>query len=172
VKFSPPALITNGHDARNFDCGNRALNEYLLKYALANTAAGLARTFVTTPPNEPGVAGYFSIAAGSVERQQVPERVAQGTPQHPVPVALLARLAVDKRFQGQKLGEGLLKHALLKMWEASKIIGIRAILVHAKDQRAAEYYARHGFVPSPVNSLHLMLLMKDVAKTLGGDGVG
>jgi GNAT superfamily N-acetyltransferase len=164
--FSPPALITSAHEIRNFDCGNTALNEYLIKYALANTSAGIARTFVTTPIDQPVVVGYFSIAAGSVERAGVPERVAKGTPQHPIPVAWLARLAVDLKFQGQKIGPGMLKHALLKILEASRAIGIRAVLVHAKNQRAADFYARYGFVPSPVNSFHMMLLMKDVIKTL------
>lgn len=163
--FSPPALITSSHDVRNFDCGNTALNEYLIKYSLANTNAGIARTYVT-PVGQSIVIGYFSIAAGSVERTTVPERVAKGTPQHPIPIALLARLAVDLKFQGQKIGPGMLKHALLKILEASRVIGIRAVLVHAKNQRAAEFYAKYGFVPSPVNSLHMMLLIKDVIKSV------
>ena len=127
--FSPPALITSCHDVRNFDCGNTALNEFLTKYALSNTSAGIARTYVTTPLDQLTVVGYFSIAAGSVERATVPKRVAKGTPQHPIPVALLARLAVDSKFQGQKIGPGLLKQAMLKILEASRIIGIRAVLV-------------------------------------------
>ena len=164
--FSPPALITGSHDVRGFDCGNAALNEFVIKYALANTSAGMARTYVTVPIERPVVVGYFSIAAGSVERARVPERVAKGTPQHSIPVALLARLAVDLRFQGQGIGPGMLKHALLKILEASRVIAIRAVLVHAKNQRAAGFYAKYGFVPSPVNSFHMMLLMKDVIKTV------
>jgi len=112
------------------------------------------------------VVGYFSIAAGSVERATVPKRVAKGTPQHPIPVALLARLAVDSKFQGQKIGPGLLKQAMLKILEASRVIGIRAVLVHAKNQQAADFYAKYGFVPSPINSFHMMLLMKDVIKSV------
>ena len=168
--FSPPALITSSHDVRNFDCGNTALNEFLIKYALSNTSAGIARTYVTTPVDQPTVAGYFSIAAGSVERATVPERVAKGTPQHPIPVALLARLAVDLKFQGQKIGPGLLKHALLKILEASRVIGIRAVLVHAKNQRGADFYAKYGFIPSPIDSFHMMLMMKDVIKSVESFG--
>jgi GNAT superfamily N-acetyltransferase len=164
--FSTPTLITSAHDVRNFDCGNIALNEFLIKYALANTSAGIARTFVTTIESQPVVIGYFSISAGSVERENAPERVAKGTPKHPIPIALLARLAVDSKHQGQKLGEGLLKQALLKILEASKAIGLRAVLVHAKNQRAADFYAKYGFMPSPTNSLHMMLLLKDVIKTI------
>lgn len=134
---------------------------------LANTSAGVARTYVTTLRDQSVVVGYFSIAAGSVERTTVPERVAKGTPQHPIPIALLARLAVDLKFQGPRVGPGLLRHALLKILEASRVIGIRAVLVHAKDQRASDFYAKYGFIPSPTNSFHMMLMMKDILKSAG-----
>jgi GNAT superfamily N-acetyltransferase len=165
--FSKPAIITSAHDVRNFDCGNAALNEFLIKYALANTSAGLARTFVTTPLDQANVVGYFSLAAGSVERESAPDRVVKGTPRQPIPVVLLARLAVDLRYQGQRVGDGLLKHALLKIVEASHAIGIRAVLVHAKDQKAVDFYSRYGFVPSPSNPFHLMLILKDLVKIVG-----
>jgi len=165
--FSKPAPITSTHDVKDFDCGNTALNEFFVKYAVANAAAGLARTFVATIKERPTVIGYFSIAAGSVERETVPERVAKGTPKHAIPVVLLARLAVDLNYQGQKVGEGLLKEALLKILAASSIIGVRAVLVHAKDQKAAAFYAKYGFVSSPLDSFHMMLILKDIAKIVG-----
>lgn len=165
--FSKPAPITSTHDVKNFDCGNTALNEFLVKYAVANAAAGLARTFVATIKEQPAVIGYFSIAAGSVERETAPARVAKGTPKHSIPVVLLARLAVDLNYQGQKVGEGLLKEALLKILAASSIIGVRAVLVHAKDQKASAFYAKYGFVSSPLDSFHMMLILKDVAKIVG-----
>jgi GNAT superfamily N-acetyltransferase len=164
--FSAPALITGAHDVQNFDCGNTALNDFLVKYALSNTSAGLARTFVATLINQATVVGYFSIAAGSIERDQAPDRVAKGTPRHPIPVALLARLAVDLKYQGRGVGEGLLKHALLKILDASHNIGLRAVLVHAKNQRAADFYRRYGFVPSPTNPFHMLLMLKDVIRTI------
>ena len=80
---------------------------------------------------------------------------------------LLARLAVDLNYQGQKVGEGLLKEALLKILEASSIIGVRAVLVHAKNQKAADFYAKYGFVPSPFDSFHMLLILKDIAKIAG-----
>lgn len=166
--FTPPALISAAHDVRNFDCGQVALNEFLIKYALANTSAGITRTYVTTPVGQATVVGYFSVAAGSVQREAVPERIAKGTPRHPIPIALLARLAVDRNYQGRKLGQGLLKHALLKILEAGRVIGIRAVLVQAKDERAAAFYARFGFMPSPASEFHLMLLLKDIARNIGG----
>ena len=91
----------------------------------------------------------------------------KGTPKHAIPVVLLARLAVDLSYQGQKVGEGLLKEALLKILAASSIIGVRAVLVHAKDQKAAAFYAKYGFVSSPLDSFHMMLILKDIAKVVG-----
>lgn len=164
--FSTPTIITGEHDVRDFDCGHTALNDFLVKYALTNTRAGLARTFVTTLERQTVVIGYFSISAGSVERDTVPDRVAKGVSRHPIPIALLARLAVDLKYQGQGLGHGLLKHALLKILDASRTIGIRAVLVQAKNQRAADWYARYGFVPAPTNPFHLLLILKDVIKTI------
>src|SRR5437867_3239571 len=100
MTFSAPALITAEHQVEAFDCGHASLDQYLKRFALTNTAAGTARTYVVTPSGEHGVIAYCSLAAGSVEKAQVPERVAKGIPRHPVPVVLLARLAVDRRFQG------------------------------------------------------------------------
>lgn len=164
--FSAPVPITSAHDVAQFDCGHDALNEFLIKYALLNTSAGIARTFVTTLENQPAVVGYFSLAAGSIEPAHAPERIVKGVPRHPIPVILLARLAVDIKYQRKQLGKGLLKQALLKSVEASRIIGARAILVHAKDQKAADFYAKFGFLPSPSNPFHMLLIFKDIAKVL------
>lgn len=165
--FSPVQPITGAHDVTQFNCGNGALNEFLAKYALMNAGAGIARTFVVTLVGQSAVIGYFSLAAGSVEPATAPERVSKGVPRHAIPVILLARLAVDLKYQNQQLGRGLLKQALLKSVEASKIIGARAILVHVKDQRAAGFYAKFGFVPSPTNSFHMLLMFKDIARIIG-----
>jgi GNAT superfamily N-acetyltransferase len=149
-----------------FNCSKESLNQYLKRFALTNTAAGVARTYVTTPTGEVIVTGYYSLAAGVVEKARVPARVAQGVPQHPAPVVLLARLAVDQRVQGQGIGKGLLRDALHRTLAAANVIGVRAILVHAKDDAAAAFYRRFGFAPSPTDPLHLMLLIKDLRRTL------
>jgi GNAT superfamily N-acetyltransferase len=167
MSFLPPALITAEHQAESFDCGNEALNHYLRRFALTNTASGTSRTYVTLHSEELVVAGYYSLAAGSVEKATVPERVAKGVPNHPIPVVLLARLAVDRRFQGQGIGKALLRDALMRSLAAAKVVGVRAILVHAKDDQAARYYSHFGFVPSPTDPLHLLLLIKDLRRTLG-----
>jgi len=166
MSLLPPALITAEHQVEGFDCGKEALNQYLRRFALTNTAAGTARTYVTTSSEEPTVIGYYSLASGSVEKAAVPERVAKGVPNHPVPVVLLARLAVDQRFQGKGVGKALLKDALARTLAAADVVGIRALLVHAKDQEAARFYSQFGFAPSPTDPLHLMLLIKDLRRTL------
>ncbi len=166
MSFSTPALIAVGHQTGNFDCGNESLNQYLKRFALTNAAAGTARTIVTTLVGNPDVAGYYSLAAGSVEKERVPERIAKGVPNHPVPVVLLARLAVDLEFQRQGIGKYLLRDALQRTLSAADVIGIRAILVHAKDENASAFYAKFGFTSSPTNPLHLMLLVKDLKKSI------
>ena len=165
MSFSPPALITAEHQVEGFDCGKDSLDQYLKRFALTNTAAGTARTYVTTPSGERSVIGYYSLAAGSIERADAPERVAKGVPNYPVPVVLLARLAIDRRFQGQGIGKGLLRDALQRALSAAEVIGVRAVLVHAKDQDSASFYGKFGFAPSPTDPLHLMLLMKDLKRT-------
>lgn len=165
MTFLPPALITAEHRTESFDCGHQSLNAYLSRFALMNTAAGVARTYVTTRTGEMSVIGYYSLAAGSVEKATTSPRIAKGVPNHPIPVVLLARLAVDASMQGRGLGKGLLRDALLRCYAAAEVIGIRAVLVHAKDEHAATFYIKYGFVPSPTDSLHLMLLMKDLRQT-------
>jgi len=98
--------------------------------------------------------------------QEASSRVAKGGQPDPIPVTLLARLAIDKREQGKGLGPALLKDALLRVEQASDIIGIRAVLVHAIDQNARGFYKKFDFEESPGNDLHLMLLMKDLRASL------
>jgi GNAT superfamily N-acetyltransferase len=133
MSFSLPALIISADRVEDFDCGNDSLNIYLKRFALTNTAAGTARTFVTTISEDRKVVGYYSLSAGSVEKALVAERVAKGVPSHPIPVVLLARLAVDRALQGAGIGKGLLRDALQRSLSAAEIIGIRAVLVHAKE---------------------------------------
>ena len=166
MSFLPPALITGEHQVASFDCGKESLNQYLRRFALTNTAAGTARTYVTTASEGAMVIGYYSLAAGSVEKAAVPVRVSKGMLNHPISVVLLARLAVDRRFQGKGLGKALLRDALARALAAAEVVGVRAILVHAKDEEAARFYTQFGFTTSPTDPLHLMLLIKDLRRTL------
>jgi len=160
-----PVLLKPTHQVEGFDCGIESLNIYLKRFADINNRNDSARTYVALRGNQ--VAGYYTIAPGSVEKERVPGRVGHGLARHPVPVILLARLAVDKSEKGKGLGSGLLRDALSRVISAAEIIGGRALLVHAKDEQAKAFYERFGFEPSPIDSFHLFLLLKDVRKTLG-----
>ena len=163
--FSPPEPLTASHDTQAFDCGAQALNQFLQRYALPNQTNGSARTFVTVAEGQ--VFGYYSLAAASIEHSAAPARVSKGLARHPIPMLLLARLAVDVRAQGQGLGRSLLQSALLKYLQACEVIGCRALMVHAKDEAAVRFYQGYGFEPSPIDSAHLYLLTKEIRKTLG-----
>lgn len=112
------------------------------------------------------VIGYYALAVGSVEQQHAPERVKKGLGKHSIPIMLLARLAVDLRWQKQGVGAALLKDATLRTLQASDIAGIRALVVHAKDESARMFYERFDFLPSPSDPLHLFVLLKDIRKIL------
>jgi len=113
------------------------------------------------------VVGYYTLAAGSVRREDTPPRVAKGLGQYPVPIIVFARLAVDRGEQGKGLGAALLKDAILRAAQAADIVGCRAVLVHAKDKSAQAFYRKFGFEASPVDELHLYLLMKDILAVVG-----
>lgn len=156
-----PELLTEAHDVSSFDCGNEALNRFLQRYALQNQRNQSARTYVALR-GETYVIGYYSLAAASAEHETVPARIAKGLAQHPVPLTLLARLAVDQEEQGSGIGAGLLKDALKRFLQAQAIIAARALVVHAKDDQAVEFYQHFGFVPSPLDPYHLYLMTKDI----------
>ena len=167
TRLQTPVPLEKSHDLSAFDCGASPLNDYLRKYALANHQNRSARTYVALRGGR--VVGYYSLAAGSVQRDDATPRVAKGLANHPVPVFLLARLAVDKSEQGQGLGTALLKDALLRSIQAADIVGCRAVLVHAKDHAAQGFYRKYGFESSPVDEFHLYLLMKDIKASLASN---
>jgi len=147
-----------------FDCGQEELNRFLKKFALTNQAANAAQTYVTCRANR--VVGYYSLAVGSVQPEESPPRAVKGLARHPVPVMILARLAVERSEQGTGIGKALLKDALLRTAQAADIAGIRAFVVHAKDEEARRWYEQFDFEPSPTDPLHLFLLLKDLKKLL------
>lgn len=150
------------HDLSRFDCGKESLNRFLQRYALVNQRANSAQIYVVCSEAKI-VVGYHSLAVGAVEPAAAPVRVVKGLARQPVPVMLLARLAVDKSVQRSGLGKALLKDALRRTAHAADIAGIRALLVHAKDEEAKAWYEKFDFEPSPTDPLHLFLLMKDLA---------
>jgi GNAT superfamily N-acetyltransferase len=165
VPLLGPELLAAHHDTSGFDCGYPALNTFLARFALGNQATGATRTYAALRGAR--VVGYYSLAAASAEPERTAPRVAKGLARHPVPLTLLARLAVEHSEQGAGLGEALLKDAIKRHLQAQAIIGSRALVTHAKDERAAAFYARYGFQPSPTDPFHLYLLTKDMKKTLG-----
>jgi GNAT superfamily N-acetyltransferase len=160
-----PVPLDRTHDLSAFDCGAPALDDYLRKYAWQNHQNRSARTYVTTRDSR--VVGYYTLAAGSVRRDDTPPRVAKGQGNYPLPIILLARLAVDRTEQGKGLGAALLKDALLRAAQAADLIGCRAVLVHAKDKQAQAFYRKYGFESAPVDEFHLYLLMKDIKANQG-----
>ncbi|MGX2039725.1 GNAT family N-acetyltransferase [Methylocaldum sp. MU1018] len=150
-----------------FDCGQAALNQFLQRYALVNQKANSAQTYVCCQDDV--VVGFYSFAVGSVDPQAAPDRVMKGLARHPVPVMILARLAVDKEHQHKGLGQALLKDALLRTAQATDIAGIRYLLVHAKDDEARQWYEFWEFEPSPTDPYHLFLMLKDLKSLLGED---
>lgn len=159
-----PEPLSNEHQVKGFDCGDPALNDYLRHQALQDQRADKSRSYVVCSGRE--VAGYFTMAASSVEPDGATARATKGQGSQPIPAVLIGRLGVDRRHQGLGIGEALLVEALAKAEAAGELIGARVVLVHAKPEDAARFYRRYGFEESPINSLHLMILMKDVRRSL------
>jgi GNAT superfamily N-acetyltransferase len=148
------------HAVDGFDCGNEALNRFLVRFALQNRQAGASQTYVALADEQ--VAGYYTLVVGQVDYDDAPLRLTKGLARHPVPIMLLARLAIAVSFQGRGLGSGLLKDAMLRTIQAAEIAGIRAFAVHAKDDEARGFYEHFDFVPSPTDPYHLFRLLKDI----------
>jgi GNAT superfamily N-acetyltransferase len=166
VGFHKPVPLDAHHRAEHFRSGATSLDEWLRKHALQSHRSGASRVFVTTEA-DPDVAGYYALAAGAVMPREATARLARGlAANQPVPVVLLGRLAVDARHQGRHLGRSLLLDAMTRVLQAGELIGVRALLVHAIDERARDWYTQFGFERSPTHPLHLLLLTKDLRATI------
>jgi len=163
-QLSPVHKLCIEHITGPFDCGREELNRFLKKFALANQRANNAQTYVTIRGSV--VVGYYSLAVGAAEHRVVPERVAKGLARHPIPLMILARLAVDRREHGRGIGKALLKDALRRTAQAADIAGIRALFVAAKDDEARAFHEHFNFDPSPSDPYHLFLVMKDLKKLI------
>ena len=150
------------HAVAGFGCGQETLTRFLTRFALINQLAGAAQTYVALSGET--VVGYYSLVVGEVAYDAAPGRLSKGLARHPVPIMLLARLAVSRDSQGRGIGAGLLKDAMLRTLQAADIAGIRALAVHAKDENARRFYEHFGFIPSPTDALHLYLLLKDIKR--------
>jgi len=154
--------LTSAHDRAAFSCGKAPLDTFLAALVSQYTKRRLGRTFVATEPGQARVAGYYTLAAGAFDLSCLPPRDRKNLPKHPVPTVHLGRLAVDRAYQGKRLGETLLFHALRTALTASDTLGAFAVDVWALDEEARAFYEKYGFVPLNDNPFHLYLPMKTI----------
>ena len=153
-------------DVGEFDSSESELDDWLRKYALSDQNASASVTYVLIRGDQ--VVGFYTIAPHSVEAEgHDTGRLGRGLPsERSIPVFLLARLALNKSEHGVGLGGDLLSDALLRCLGGADEFGGRAVLVHAKHEKAAEFYRHYGFLDLPENDLHLYMLMKDIKKSV------
>ena len=164
MALGAPQPLDAGHALDAFDCGNLALNEWLIRHARQAHASGSARTYVVF--DDQRIAGYFSLAVGQVDSLEAHERVRKGMGNYPIPVVILARLAVSMVDQGRGLGVGLLQDAIRRTLVVADEAGVRALLTHPIDETAERFYLRFGFEASPAREQQLILLLKDARRLL------
>lgn len=157
-----PRVSGNTAPVDAFDCGKLALNDWLLRHARQAQGSGSAKTFIVADKDR--VAGYFSLTVGQVDTLEAPERIRKGMGQYPIPVVILARLAVDRAYQGQGIGVGLLQDAIRRTLLIAEQAGIRAMLTHPIDEEAVRFYTSFGFIASPLREQQLLLLLKDARR--------
>jgi GNAT superfamily N-acetyltransferase len=163
LQLSTPQPLTATHQLSEFACGEPTLDDWLKRRALSNHLNGASRTFVVADPAG-RVFGYYALAAGAVSHHDATGSVKRNMPD-PVPVMVLARLAVDHRAQGVKLGAALLQDAVKRSLAVSQQAGVRAVLVHALHERATQFYEHYGFQASPLHPMTLMLRLTDDQRT-------
>jgi len=152
--LQPPEPLSDEHDTVGFECGNSDLDSWISRRAPSSEAKS-ARTYVVTV--EKRVVAYYCLAAGAVMRDQLPgARLRKGLPEQ-VPIVVIGRLAVDRKYQSRGLGKSLLKDAIMRSLQASDLVGVRAIVVHAVDDNAVRFYRKFAFVHSPLNERTLIL---------------
>lgn len=161
MKFKIESLNAS-HQRKAFDCGDTDLNIYLQQYARQNVKHRINKVFVVTDINSPQtILGYYTLSAGSVRTNELPSEHQRRLPNYPVPIALLGRLAVDKNYQGQRLGTILLADAIQRIEKASEVMAVYAIVVDALNPSAVAFYRQFGFIMFPGQSLKLFLPLKD-----------
>lgn len=161
-----PRRLESDDAVDRFDCGRTELDDWLHRFALTNQQSGVTNVFICEINGEIGA--YYALSAGQVSHESAPVRVTKGVANHPIPVAILTRFAVDTKFQGIGLGRAMLRDALIRVSRlADADLGVRALLIHAKDNDSKAYYlAQAEFEQSRTDPLHLLLLMKDLRKVI------
>ena len=162
-RLLPPEPLAEAHDCLDFCSGEASLDDWLKRRARANQASGASRTYVICAGRL--VVGYYALASGAITMENAPGRFSRNMP-NPIPVAVLARLAVDLNWQGQGLGRALFRDAARRVARAADTIGIRGIVVHAISEEAKNFYLALGFDPSPHEQMTLMVTLSDVRAAL------
>jgi GNAT superfamily N-acetyltransferase len=161
VTFAGPELLAGEHLLAGFDCGSGALNDWLVRRALRNQSSGTSRTWVVVEVETGQVVAFYASSTASILRSSAPKRIGRNQPEE-MPAVLLARMGVDSRHQGRGIGAALLKHFMLKAIEVAQSIGVRVLLIHAKDENAKNFYEHYGFVESPLDPLVMIMLLTDL----------
>jgi GNAT superfamily N-acetyltransferase len=161
-KILPPSAITQNHDLSQFHSGNDALDDWVRLRALKSEGRS-ARTYVVALGQL--VVGYYCISTGAEKRSNIPTRLTRNMPEA-VPLVILGRLAVDVDYQGKGVGAGMLKDALQRSLQISKIAGSRAVILHAIDQNAVSFYLKYGFIEFPNETKTMFLPMETIEKAL------
>lgn len=159
LTLKAPAPLAAWHDCAAFACGRESLDTWIKQRALRNQASGASRTFVVQDARR--VVAYYALASSAVATELATGRLRRNMPD-PIPVVVLARLAVDRAYQGTGLGRALLRDAGMRVLGAAELIGIRGLLVHALDCSAKAFYERLGFDPSPLDDMTLMITLGDL----------
>jgi len=162
VSLRGPEPLGSQYRLDGFDCGRPALNDWLLRHARQAQGSGSAKTFVVA--DDERVVGYFSLTVGQIDTIDAPDRIRKGMGQYPVPMAILARLAVSQQDRGRGIGIGLLQDAIRRTMLIAEQAGIRAMLTHPADEESARFYTRFGFIASPLRAQQLLLLLKDARR--------
>ena len=166
--LSPPEPLADHHEVGDFNSGEASLDDWLRRRARANQVSGASRTYVACEGKR--VAAYYALASGAVTAHTAPGRFRRNMPD-PIPVAVLARLAVDRTCQGQGIGRALFRDAALRVMNAADAIGIRGIVVHAVSEEAKRFYLALGFDPSPREPMTLLVTLSDVRAVLRDSSV-
>ena len=160
---APQALDVN-HRLEGFDCGKPGLNDWLMRHARQAQASGSAKTYVVIEGDR--IAGYFSLTVGQADALDAPERIRKGMGSYPIPVVILARLAVSLQDQRKGIGIGMLQEAIRRTVAIADQAGVRALVTPPIDEEASRFYQRFGFEPSPIREQQLLLLLKDARRLL------
>jgi len=168
--YRAPEPLTDSHDVTSFECRSSEQTDWLRRYGRQSASSGTTRVFVVTEHGSALVVAYYAWCMAQVQPVDASARLRTGAGRYPQPVALLARLGVDRHHEGEGLGAGLLQEVLVRLAGLSSAIGCRGLLVHAESSDARDFYLHlvPEFEPSPTDELHLLLLMKDIRRTLLG----